>query len=740
MSQQPRTMSKTLAIELCSLQSMNPLSRERYEKTVKLSEAAACLLTGLPLSEEEPSDSGLLLTNLWRHCYYEPITYNKTRLLEKHTSPSSSSFSTPLATPLPLRRPSPSCYGQFPPSKKQRTLGAVQNESIVDVHDVIRAGIRTFHSIVTKLQVTWNINIPGLPHNEGTSTPPSSSSSSSSSAGDAATAMRDAVLADEIVGGGSGLQCALEICYKSLVYLGDLHRHWFMLDVVDNRLFSEARRCYMRARSLKPGDGHTFNQLGALESYVDNPLLTICFYAIGDASATPNKLSKANITGELSKFAKRKINAKTLSKPSERFVAVFLNLFSLLFKWTKKSPAPAPSKISRSVAETLSALEAVVIRLNGASRHSRSSSSSSNATFEPLAEAVALEAYLCEPTASRSPEQCAVARDLLHSTVSRIICSGVSFPPAAVAMEVAHIFLLWYLGSITSTTINTNTNTNTTTTTTNSNSNSNSNSCSPERDLWASAWDSVSNLLNCLIAKHDDIECYVDPNKVCCIEEALLCGAVPFSRAIAIATATAAAQKRGSSSRGEASLQCNSVLCEDSPALYALRKARLLELGRCVADLGLSPELQPLYWSETDGRFSHFCLQSQTSQSSQSLLYSQSQGSTPATQGALPTPPSQAMPGLLLYPRGSQTTSGALTLKKGVGLCSLSSTTSTSPPPSCCSQSLFIISSSSSSSSSSNNNNDNNSNSNVTLDNNDNSDSDDINKPFGWLVKEWKKK
>ncbi len=586
-------MSKALIAELVALKELNPLSKEHYERANNISERAVRVLTAVPHPEDDGDGDDdetspeltLLLTSLWRHCFYEPITYNKARLLEKRSSSqvlssSQSSFSSPGQASY-----SAAFTSHQPPAPKRP-----KPEDLVNVRSVIGVGIRTFRAIICKLQAIWGMNIIIEPDGRR------------SGDGDGKERASAAVLADEIMG-GAGRARALEACYKSLIYLGDLHRHWFTLDVVSNDLFKEARKYYLRARALRPEEGCTFNQLGALVSYADDPLQTICFYAMGDASATPNKLSKANIAGELAKFAKRKAKPRTLPQPRERFTAAFLQLFAVLFKWPKKGTQPpaAPAKISRDVSEVLSALEAVIVRLNCASRHSN---------FRFLADAVILEAYLCN-FAAREAEQCVVARDLLYSTVSRILCSGTSFPPASIALKVAHIFLMWFVGCGISE---------------NNENRRFDTSYFPERDLWTSVWDSVTSLLNCLMAKRNDA--YVDESTTICAEEALLCGVAPYS---------SVARRQKDPWKG------NTVVLYDDDdnndggdgegdcsELYTMRKIRLLELGRRVSELGLGKDRQPLYWSETESRFSNSCPSSQT-QPSPSLLSSPSQGSSSNT-------------------------------------------------------------------------------------------------------------
>lgn len=553
-------------------------------------------------------------------------------------------------------------------------------DNLVDIHTVINTGIHTFRMIVCKLQCMWGMNIIEPTGNEEDDEEEKEEKRFGTTVID-----KNTILADEIMG-GSGLSNALEICYKSLVFLGDLHRHWFMLDVVNNNLFNEARSFYFKARMVKPDDGYTFNQLGALESYVDNPLQTICFYAIGDASVTPNKLSKTNITGELSKFAKRKVKSKTISQPRERFVTAFLQLFSLLFKGTKKSADPTPSKISRTVTDVLSALEAVVIRLN--------SVSDPNA-FKFLAEAVILETYICTSSSSSSSgttinvkeetqRNTDAARDLLYSSISRIVCSGVSYPPASIALEVTHIFLMWFIGSGT-----------------NDNGYFDASNF-PERNLWTSTWDSISNLLNCLLAKKDSA--YVNEKNVMCAEEALLCGAVPYSKV---------AKEQKNSWKGHIN-----VLYDDCPELYSLRKKRLLELGRRVTELGLDKSVQALYWCENEMRFSHFCLKTQPqSQMSPSPSLLSSQSCSPSSSSSSAS--------------SSQSTQEMTPQKK----CNIVNTnikgfvkkeTKIEKSSCCFSQSLFLLSSQSQTS---------------ETDDNENSykikNEDLKTKPFSWLTKEW---
>lgn len=676
-------MSKALIAELNALKELNPLSKERYERAEGISERAVRLLTAtIPRPDDEDleetsSEHSLLLTNLWRHCFYEPITYNKSRLLEKRSS--SQVFSRSQSSFSSLGQPSYSASftSHVPPALKRP-----KTEDLVSVHSVIGSGIRAFRTIICRLQSTWGMNIIEPDGNEN-----------------ASAIDRNIVLADEIMG-GAGLSRALDICYKSLIFLGDLHRHWFMLDVVSGDLFKEARKCYLRARALRPEEGCTFNQLGALESYVDDPLQTVCFYAMGDASVTPNKLSKANIAGELAKFAKRKVKPKTLSQPRERFTAAFLQLFATLFKWSKKAPPPAtPAKIGRDVSEVLNALEGVIVRMNCASGYSN---------FRFLADVVILETYLCN-FAVREAEQCVIARDLLYSTVSRILCSGASFPPASISLKVAHIFLMWFIGSG----INNENNGN------DGYTDGFNTNYMPERNLWTSVWDSVLGLLNSLVAKRNDV--YVDENTTICAEEALLCGVVPYSRV---------AKRQKDPWKGNTVVlydddDDNDNNSGDSPELYSLRKMRLLELGRRVSELGLGKGSQPLYWSETDSRFTNSCPSSQSqTQPSPSLLSSPSQGSSAnmSSQGTQELSPQKKFEAKNIVLKGAN---GEMT--QSLSRCTTAATTSSLHSECCCeSQSLFILPSQV-----------NESREEIYKEKEKEKDNNWKSKPFGWLIKEW---
>lgn len=662
-------MSKALVAELGALGELNQLSRERYEKSERIAEAAVRLLTTSTHDhhqeeEEERSSELQVLACLWKNCFYEPITFYKSRIREKRSSSQGLSSSTSSS----LVQPSYSTSSISPALKKFKA------EETVDIHAIINAGIRTFRSIVCKLQDMWGMSI----------IEPTGESCERAGGTTAAAGFFD--FGDEIMG-DPGLSRAIEICYKSLIFLGDLHRHWFMLNAIENSLFREARKFYLRARALKPGEGFTFNQLGALESYVDDPLLTICFYAIGDASATPNRNSSTNITGELLRFSKRKAKAKTIQQPRERFTTTFLNLFSVLFAWMKKGTEPtAASKVSRNVSDVLSALEAVVVRLNNAS---------GNGAFKFLAEAVVLETYLCNSTL-RDPKQFRIARDLLYQTISRIVCSGVSFPPASIALEVAHIFLMWFLGS---------------------DGNTSELFSAESKDLWTSAWDSVSNLLNCLLTVKDQV--HIVESEIMCEEEALLCGAAPYSKVI---------RQKKSPWKGQAT-----VLYDECPELYSLRKRRLLELGMRVAKLVMRKNaVQALYWCEEEARFSHFCPKSQA-QFSPSLLSSSSSSSQSSSSSSSQGKDSQ---------KGFITNNEVDKKEKEKVLRETANGTPTdslqlmldSCFPCCCSQNKFLLPSQSFDSSEKDEKDEKVYNSNCD---NDKKDDGNKRKPFDWLTKEW---